>query len=73
MACSIHTAILPQDLMPNVPADSIRAERPVFQGASDAFPKAFHAFSSPSPKIVAGFAHTQKIPARSSEQAGIFI
>lgn len=57
--------------MPNVPADSMRAECPVFQGASDAFPKAVYAFSSPSPKAVAHFAHIQKIPTRSSERVGI--
>jgi hypothetical protein len=49
----------------------MRAECPVFQGASDAFPKAVYAFSSPSPKAVAHFAHIQKIPTRSSERVGI--
>ena len=43
--------------MPNGPAGSMRAVSSVFQGANDAFPKAFHAFSFPSPKIAVDFAH----------------
>ena len=50
--------------MPNVPAGSMRVVNSVFQGASDAFPKACHAFSSPSPKIASDFAHV-KIPVHS--------
>lgn len=67
MACSTHTASPPQDHMPNVPAISMRAKSPIYQGADDAFPKAFHAFSFPFPKNATTFARRREVPTHLSK------